>query len=415
MEQTKKILVGYDLCNEYAQISCYSYKSYEPISINDKDGNGIIPNVLYLNSNNAWTYGSDAIKESQEEDGTIINDIFGKINSGKVYKYRNESVTGIDLLEKFLRRTLSIVKKHFPNDLISNLVITIRNMDKPIVNGIYEALERIGIFKDRVKVISHSESYVNYALNMDKELWLNDVALFDFNKLSFTYYQISINRRTQPMVAGIIKKDFSNVLDYSMINGNIIYAFENILNRAMYKQIISTVYFTGEGFLGEWANESIKDLCQGRRVFIGQNIYSKGACFAAKEISGDTRLDDYVILSSEMITSTISITVYDNSRYREVQLIEKPMLWQDVDESLEIILDNQKEIEFTIRNIMTKEFNKINLKLDVLPERPNKMTRILINVICPKEDRVNIEVIDLGFGEFYPSSGKTWKLTVDLI
>jgi len=415
VEGRKKILVGYDLCNEYAQISCYSYKTYEPVSISDKDGSGIIPNVLYLNSNNAWSYGVDAIKESQEEDGTVINDIFGKINSGKVYKYRNESVTGIDLLEKFLRRTLSIVKKHFPNDLISNLVITTKTMDKSLVNALYEALERIGILKDRAKVISHSESYVYYALNMGKELWVNDVALFDFSKSSFTYYQISINRRIKPMIAGIIKKDFSNVLDYSMINENIVYAFENILNRAMYKQIISTVYFTGEGFIGEWANESIKDLCQGRRVFIGQNMYSKGACYAAKEDSGDTSLHDYIILSSEMITSTISIMVYDKSKYKEIQLIGKPMLWQDVDESLEIILDNQREIEFTIRNIMTKDFNKINLILDVLPERPNKMTRILIKAICPKEDRVNIEVVDLGFGEFYPSSGKTWKLTVDLM
>ena len=37
MDNTRKLIVGYDLCEDYTQISCYSYKTYEPILIHPID------------------------------------------------------------------------------------------------------------------------------------------------------------------------------------------------------------------------------------------------------------------------------------------------------------------------------------------------------------------------------------------
>ena len=33
MDNPRKLIVGYDLCEDYSQISRYSYKTFEPIQI----------------------------------------------------------------------------------------------------------------------------------------------------------------------------------------------------------------------------------------------------------------------------------------------------------------------------------------------------------------------------------------------
>ncbi len=47
------------------------------------------------------------------------------------------------------------------------------------------------------------------------------------------------------------------------------------------KKVVSSVYLTGEGFENNWYPNSLKVLCNGRRAFIGNNLYSKGACYSS--------------------------------------------------------------------------------------------------------------------------------------
>ena len=54
-----------------------------------------------------------------------------------------------------------------------------------------------------------------------------------------------------------------------------------ILKDCFRGHIVSSVYLTGDGFDGDWMKQSVAFLCQGRRAFVGKNLYSKGACYAA--------------------------------------------------------------------------------------------------------------------------------------
>ena len=51
--------------------------------------------------------------------------------------------------------------------------------------------------------------------------------------------------------------------------------FAEIARVKMKETYISTVYLTGPGFNDKWIEESTRVLCDGRRVFMGQNIYTK--------------------------------------------------------------------------------------------------------------------------------------------
>ena len=61
-----------------------------------------------------------------------------------------------------------------------------------------------------------------------------------------------------------------------------------------------------------------------------------------------------------------------------------------------------------------KEKKKLVMKLPGLPKRPNKTTRLALELVflSPKECRIT--VTDRGFGELFPSSGKIWRETISL-
>ena len=418
METQRKLIVGYDLCEDYSQISCYSYKSFEPISISptEDEENCLIPTVLCIEKESKlWLYGEEAVACASRGGGILVDSILTKILTGEEVEIFNTKFGGVALLEKFLRKTLTLIKNHFPTEPITKIVVTIGVMEQKVKDGIYKALSLLGIEKDRAVILHHTSSYLYYALSQDRSLWANDVGLFDFNKKECIYYQISLNRRTQPMIAAITKKDISEYVNYSMLQdkeSSLAYAFENSANTLLYKQIISTIYFTGIGFETGWANDLIKGLCKGRRVFLGQNLYSKGACYAAKELSGDIKLEDIVFLTEEMVTSQISLRVYVDGKIKEITLTDAAIPWYEVCKNIEVIPDEEQEIEIILKNILTRDIRREKLTLYNIPIRPNRMTRLGINLTCTDKSNVKIIIKDLGFGEIYPEQNQSCEFSL---
>jgi len=423
MDTPRKLIVGYDLCDDVAQISCFSYKTFEPvpISIREDEEKYSIPTLLCLKtSTKQWLFGEEAQICAGEGAGILVEHLLKKVIEGEDIEILGQKVSGGALLEIFLRRTLTLVKNYFPAEPITKLVITVQYAKPLLVEKIYEALAQLGLEKDRVVIMNHESAYLYYALSQDKTLWMNDVGLFDFNKDGLSFYQIKMNRRSKPMVAEIDKIDYCDALNHRVFalkkvgRADPPYILENLVNTALYKKIVTTLYFTGCGFDGGWAEETIKNLCAGRRVFLGQNLYTMGACYAAKELSGDGTLEDFILLSNDMVTSYLSIKVYCDTAYKELPLVQAGENWFEIKHGVEVIVDGEANLELVKKNIMTRDTATLVFPLNQLPKRPNRMTRLLINVSCKDKSCANIAVSDLGFGEVHPATGLIAEFIVEM-
>ena len=93
-------------------------------------------------------------------------------------------------------------------------------------------------------------------------------------------------------------------------------------------------------------------------------------------------------------------------------LIEAGNNWYDCSASCEVLLDNRKELTFLVNHMGNTEKDKISMALPGLPIRPPKATRLHIELNYTSVKDCVITVRDMGFGELYPSSQKTWKETV---
>lgn len=419
MNDQRNLIVGFDFSNDYTQFCCLNHETMEPESVSILKNKYLIPSVLGVKSySKNWIFGEEALSCHEKNTAVLIDNLIGRMENNLQTEVFGTVFQPEILLAKFFRKCLQTLKSYFPNNSILKIIVTVKNLNDNLVKGIYDALLEIGIDRDRAFVQSHAESYQYYALSQSKELWASDVGLFDFDEEGLIYHQISINRLDHPYIVSLTEKDFSQIINYETIQNleqeKLEYTFQTVAADALHRQVVSTIYATGKGFEGEWADNALKQLCIGRRVFKGQNLYSKGACYAAKEMVAEKTLSDFIFLGKEKIMGTIYTQGYMNSDFQEIVLAKALTPWYEVDLHTDFILDDTEEVPIIVNNIKTKKITTYSMLLHDIPKRPSRTTRIEFRVKFYNQTTAVITVKDKGFGDFYPSSNRVWEETIEI-
>ena len=423
MAESRNLLVGMDICKDYTQICFYNHKTHEPesVALSADKTKYIIPTMVGVKtSTKAWVYGEEAISCESTGNGIKITGLLELASKNQTTVVLGTNFSPDILLEKFIRKCLQLLKVQFPTEYIGKLVITVKDLNENLKMNLYKALNHLGIESDRALVQSHSSSYLYYALSQKKELWLNDVALFDFSEEGLFYQQISINRRRNPYLVGINEKNFNDIIDFEEFYHNMVdekkaYFFSNVAKKVLHKQLVSTIYVTGKGFDGSWSDSALKELCVTRRVFKGQNLYVKGACYAARELKEDSKLKEFLFLDNDTLTSEFSIQGYKEGKNSDVILIKEPLPWYEINCSLDIILDEEEKITIKVKDLLNLNVTSYPILLDELPKRPNMTTRIALFIKFKDKNTAVVTVKDKGFGDFFPSSGISFEREINIM
>ncbi len=339
--------------------------------------------------------------------------------------YRQETIYAdgrksnpVNILAAFLRRTLSLTKKKYPSESIRMLVVTTEYRELSFITTVYKALEKLGIGKDRALVADRGQSYVYYVMSQKKELWVNQVGMFDFRDSRITYYQMQADRLKRPAIVKVAEKDYS---DYAQlfISGEQTdeeksSIFEGMVHGAIHGQIITSLYMTGAGFENDFAADVMKKLCVGRHLFKGDNLYVCGACYMATELGGERRLDDGVYLGEDIVTSDLTIQVYADAQERELPLVRAGTAWYHIEKEMDLIPDGDQELAVCIKNVVTKKQSVRLIPMDGILGRTDRRARVGIQIRFSGPDRCIMTLRDKGFGEFFPSSYRIWEETITL-
>ena len=192
--EEKSLFIGLDLGNEQTRLCYYDETRFEPVCT-DEDG---IPTVLGLKDTGEWLYGSEAFDADKDGRCELIRDGVSRIASGESIYVNGKQLSPAFYMGTYLRKVLSHVKLYVPDKGIRKLVITTYCTSKALTDTIYVALESIGIRRDRVMVHNYRQSFIYYALSKSKELWVNDVGMFDYGFYGLRYMQMTMDRRKSP-------------------------------------------------------------------------------------------------------------------------------------------------------------------------------------------------------------------------
>lgn len=417
-----KTYVSIDLCNDYTQMAYYVTNDMEePLSLTTtkNDQRYLVPTaVSKKNDSDEWLAGNDA-SNNKLAGYTYINNIVDKVLRGENVSAGNNNYSGDFLLKKFLITLIDKATKAYQIKSIDYIVVTVENTDRILSDLLRGILEEYGIDKNHIKVIGHSESLIYYMVFQKRELWVNDVIIFDFTKDQFLMRRLQTMRVRRPWPVIVEEKDLSDKFNYEMLETDegkqrADEEFLKFVSDFCSKNIVSSVFFTGIGFNGKWMEKTVKYLCTKRRVFKGLNLFVKGAAFAAMSINGMGNADEYQFVCSGRTLVDINLQVNKDGKDVSVVLSKAGTNWYDAGARAEGILDNVNSVNIEIDSSISKKKEIVTLDLKDFPERPNKTTRIEVLLSYRSDRRLVIIAQDMGFGDFYKSSGAQVKKEINV-
>lgn len=418
MEESRKngVVVSIDFAKNSCQIGyCYIDEKAEPETVSTITGATVynIPMVLCKREGiNQWFYGKDALKQADNGNGILIDNLFAKALSEEKIVVDDNEYEGAALMTLFIKKCLGLTSIQFDKGMIRGLIITVLEMDSNIRNLFNQVFANLELRDCELMFHTHVESFYEYMIRQGAELWTRDVYAYELMEEGLNVYHLTTNQNTKPKVVFInntlleeVKNEQTEEVDLKLAE---------LMNNEFQGKFISSVFLLGDTFAGDWAKETIRLACSGRRVFQGNNLYGKGACLAARDRFLPQKEMEYVYLGKDKLKSNIGMRVLRRGKESYYAILDAGQNWFDLKKDFEIIVENPDELEFVLIPLDGSEPSMLGLSLEGLPERPGKATRLSVHMEMNSEQELFVEARDLGFGELYPASYKAFSGTFTL-
>ncbi len=411
-------ILGLELNEEFCQISYYDREKHEPETLEAAVDNYQIPLILgYVN--NRWLYGKEAKHLATVDERCTISELYSKAVRQERVNFAGQVRDAVWLLAKFLQLAL----EKFEN--IDYITFSVPKTDIDISKMLKGLGRFLDVPKERVFVQDFKESFCDYMFYQPKELWQYEAALFYCDRNEIRAYMLrrlkTVSGRGADMfvtvdeVANAQMKELAAV--YPVLNvdkaKDADERFKAFIQSVFEKKVVSSVFLTGEGFENNWYPSSLKVLCNGRRAFIGNNLYSKGACYGScRRMSEDDEMPVYLDETKMMEQVCLRMRVHGKEGWYPI--VEWGSHWYESDGQWEVLLEDTSDIEIHIESLATGELQAETVSLAGLPERNDYALRLSIETMFLDENTCKIRFRDIGFGEFYPATDFQTEKTIHL-
>lgn len=406
--------LGMDVCAEHTQLSFFNQQTKEPESIcqlNTVD-TYLLPNVAFFGEEaKRWYIGSEAVEHRFHQKGTMLEQVVEKLESTERMVFHEETYTYEDVLLVILKGHIMDFLNRYEDAHIERLVVTVYKYSNALFRVLHMLQDELGLYENRFFIIGHTSAYLHFIFQQPESLRNNSVGLFDYGPEGLMFYRVDIARKTMPQVVTVVHKDYREQMGYFRIYDDkreLDQRFLGVVQEVLKEAYMSAVYLTGVGFTELWANASQNALCDGRRVFVGQNIYTKGACYAAYIGSHVINPHKYIVNAEDMVHSDVGILSGDASN-TFIPIAKGGREWYNMRGKLYVCLDDTNRVELLYKNHYNQEAIREIIEIHGLPSRPNKTTRLSLEVEMYSGNRGAVVIRDEGFGKLYPTTNKIYR------
>ncbi len=413
MNEIRDILIGIDFGKTESQLCYYDRKAKEPVSLSMKVGTSQyeFPTCMCKSmEQNVWYFGLEAVDCAKEQEGILVEGLYEICKSTESVQVGIEEMQPWELMGIFLDKVLKSMGTVEPVKHTKCLVITVERLTGTMVENLQKACEDIGFSQDGYMLQDYSESFYYYTLCQKPEYWSRSVGWYAFAQDLVKFRKLSMTSNTKPVLV-TLEKPVSAQLPAEAESRDA--QFCKFVQETLGGGMFSSILITGNGFHQEWAGNSIKLLCKHqRKVFYGNNLFAKGACYTAKEKLEDRELRRYLYLSDALVKYNIGMDMMIMGSPAYYPIIQAGKNWYECRTVFDLILDDTNQLTFYISQMQSNDKQKVSMPLPGLPSRPNRTTRLRVCLECQSETVCKITVRDMGFGEMYSSSKRIWTETI---
>lgn len=394
------LIIGLDLCDAYTRICCH-----------DREKSWCFPTVICRKKDeDAWFVGEEAYAYTLVGEGIIVDKLIKIVRKEGTATLGGTKYEGLDLLKMFLKKILKLPMEEFFCDEVKQLVITMQKVDSKLMDALMYCADYLEIPRDRVHIISHTESFVYYTLSQKKEVWSNQVGVFDLSEDSFHYHELKVQRGLRKMVViaedEVLEESFNlDILDTPSGGKLADKILSSCADRLLQKKLFSSVFLTGKGFeRHDWAADSMKILCSRRKVYMEPELFARGAAFKGMDYLQEKTSYPFTCICEGRLHSTISMKVLHKERESQLVVAAAGDSWYEAKSSVDLIVDHQDYVEFMVTPMDPKQKRLVKIPLEGFPTRTNRTVRVGISFGFLDEKTMAVVLKDKGFGELFPAT-----------
>lgn len=418
------VLVGYDLGERYSQISycVYGQEDADTVAtvVGTKQYN--IPTMLCKRKGtNQWFYGKDAVKNAQEEDMIPVEGLLAMAKKGEDVELDGEIFDPAAMLTLFVRRSMALMNFIAPVEKIAAIMFTVDEPDDQMVEILSLVSANLGLKTSHIYFQSHTESFYSFMLHQPADLWYHQVIACEHDGMRLKLYRMECNKRTTPIVVLIEEQTYETLVipeeteeegirqdAYRLADER----FLGILQGMCEGRFVSTVYLLGDGFRAGWQERSLQFLCRNRRVFQGNNLFSRGACYGLLEkLEPSEKGKSHVFLGRDMLKANIGMHVLRQGKESYYALLDAGENWYELRKECDFLLSKEKTLQFVITPLDGRNPETKTISLTEGGESGAPYTRYHMEMKMCSADQVSVRVTDLGFGELFAPGGRVWEET----
>lgn len=396
MLQKRVLIAGIEIEKHMVQISYYGDNSEEPVTLfaESKSDTGIIEAVAYkYKGENKWCFGEAGTKLFEEEsvikEASFIEAMADDINisvDGQVYDPK-------DIFSAFLQYVMSYVSEACGGMTPDVIAVCTAIYNKSFLDKVKYVIKAAYPEAD-ILFYNKDEALVYYAYSVDEELCRNDIALFEYNDNELIVRKVRKPDLKNESIVSVTSEKYAAEPDNT--DEFLTVTAKNELG----KDIYSAVYITGNNFIGMEYPEFVKYICSRRRAFAGQNLFSKGICYAAYE---------YIFNNKNIITITgadnagynVYIDVIEKGQQRQYRMVRGGMGWYSCMAQVDFIVCGNAYPVISLENVVTGSVSKTQIDLSSVKLRTDRTMRLGISIEYEGKYDIIVSVTDRGFGNIY--------------
>ena len=268
-----------------------------------------------------------------------------------------------------------------------------------------ERLEGEGV----VKLYTKEEAVLGLVKIQNNDLKRGKTAVYDYDGARFVYYEV----KEQSGKTVVEKQDMTRQMEKARTRGEKDQAFSEIIKNTLSRGVTASVYLCGEGFDGQWFQQSTRILCRGRRVFMGKHLFAQGAAYLAGKETGSEKQDARII-TDQMTLCQIGLVLHHHGRDVFYPLLPEGKPRYKAKGEIEIFVSGITKIIFEFRSKEGRKMASVCMPLTGLKKSRDIVYKLKMRGEYLSPGRCKIKVTDEGFGSIRPSSYQVWQQVIRL-
>ena len=364
-----------------------------------------------------WYVGTEACEKALAGPGSMAENLLAGSERGGSILVEGTEYRAIELLARFLK----LAKRELIGEEKGEATYTVLVLPEyrlSFVRELRTLLSQYDFPEDTLRIISREESFLHFLRGEPALLEAGEVGLYALEEKSFAFYAGRSKKEknkdvllaeTQNMREAFTLKLLNNTQGENYADHLLATNAEKVLRNRHFASVI----LTGAGFNRmDWSQNFQRSVCKGqRKLYQDKNVFATGAVLAGRAAVEKRELPRLVCKGRAPVR--LSLLVKQEGQERELVLAERGAALLTAGGRFRFLPEDGKDLQVLLSD-GARVVKSLPVALDVLPEREDKSCYIDLSFRFSDERHAEFTLVDAGFGEIFPPSGKESKQEVEL-